>query len=112
MNKLVLLFSLLFASILVFVLAFLFVEKHDIYTDSKTTDECTAKHNQQLTKDGQECGAWSGDTCWKGKYHAKDGTCVKPADYVDLGLLILSVVLFVAFVVTLYMAATNKKKVN
>lgn len=108
MNKFVLPFSLLFASILVFVLAFLFVEKHDIYTDSKTTDEC-AKRNKALTKDGQECGAWSGDTCWKGKYHAKDGTCVKPADYVDLGLLILSVGLFIAFIVTLIMATRKKK---
>jgi hypothetical protein len=102
-------FSLLLASILVLVLAFLFVEKHDIYTDSKTTDECTAKHNQKLTKDGQECGVWIADKCWKGKYHAKDGTCVKPADYVDLGLLILSVGLFIAFIVTLIMA-THKKK--
>tara|TARA_Y100000385_G_C12563606_1_gene413237 strand:+ start:108 stop:440 length:333 start_codon:yes stop_codon:yes gene_type:complete len=108
MNKFVVPFSLLVASILVFVLVFLFVEKHDIYTDSKTTDECTAKHNQNLTKDGQECGVWDVDNCWKGKYHAKDGTCVKPADYVDLGLLILSVGLFIAFIVTLIMA-THKK---
>jgi hypothetical protein len=110
MNKFVLPFSLLFASILVFVLAVLFVEKHDIYTDSKTSDACTKNHGvTATTADGAECGAWDVDNCWKGKYHQKDGTCVKPADYVDLGLLILSVGLFIAFIVTLILA-THKKK--
>jgi hypothetical protein len=111
MNKFVLPFSLLFASILILIFIYIFVEKHDVYKDSKTSDECTKNHNSNLTKDGEACGVWTDDddNCWKGKYNAKDGTCVKPVDYVDLVLLILSIGLIFAFIVTLILAIRRKK---
>lgn len=103
MTKFILPFSLLLASILILVLGF-FCKKYNIYTDSKTIEECNENHNIKLKNDGDTCGVWSIDSCWKGKYHLKDGTCVKPTNYVQLGLLSLSAGLFITFIVTLIIA--------
>ena len=97
-----------FVFFICFISLAILLSKKDIIDGKDTKDKCKAVLNPLSgvsLKDGQECGLWTEDTCIKGKFSLKDGTC---RSYGDIGPLVslflagVSLILSIVFLVLWY----------
>jgi hypothetical protein len=107
-------FILSFISLLLTIGCVVFVVKRtnkDIYVD--VNDEISCRIGKLKPKD-KTCGVWTGDVCFKGTCDncnpLTGGSCTQPVDYVFAGVSILTVVLFIIFIVMTVLGFSNRGK--
>jgi hypothetical protein len=87
-----------------FIILAIILSKKDIIDGKDTKDKCNTVLSYPLI-DGQQCGIWTKDTCIKGKFSLKDGTCRSDGDMgplVSLFLAGVSLILSIVFLVLWY----------
>lgn len=104
MNKWILPIVLFIISVVIMILAIVVLRK-DEFPDIKNRNDCEDKSKlpKSCQDDDKCCAIWQDGVCRKGKKN-KDGSCESKSDFMPLLLVVLSLGVFVAFVVYLVKA--------
>lgn len=96
--------SLLLLILLVLtIVSLVLVNKSLAYKDIKNATDCQAKNVSLQTQGKKKCALWDNNRCFKASIDSSNN-CVKKASITGVLLLVLSVVLFVALIWSLWKA--------